>query len=46
MEMYIIAMMVIMGGFATLLFLSEIIYNILVFVVKKIDEREKANGKL
>lgn len=46
MEIYIACFLAITGGFAALLFVSEIIYKILVFVVKKLDERDKANGKL
>lgn len=43
MEMYIIALAIIMGGFGCLLFVSEIIYNILVFIANKFDERSKRN---
>ena len=46
MEMYIYALMAFTGGFALLIFVSEIIYEALKFIVRKLDERDKANEKL
>lgn len=43
MDMYFYMLVALMGGFAMLLFVSEIIYEVLVYIVKKIDERSKVN---
>lgn len=44
MEMYIIVLAILMGGFGALLFVAEILYNILCFVVRKLEERERRNA--
>jgi hypothetical protein len=44
MEMYIIALMVIMGGFGTMLLVSEVLYELLKFIVHKLEERERRNA--
>lgn len=44
MEMYIIALMVIMGGFGIMLFVAEALYNIFNFVWRKLEERERRNA--
>lgn len=41
--MEIALLMICMGGFAFLLMLSEAIYMFLDFVIKKFEEKEKAN---
>lgn len=46
MEMYIIVLAILMGGFGIMLFVAEILYNILCYIIRKLDERNNANGKL
>ena len=42
---YLAALMAMTGGFACLLWVSEMIYNILVYINEKSKKRSKRNGR-